>query len=141
MNKINSIPISLILAQSIIESGWGASRFAQEGNALFGQWTWKNNDGIKPKGNLFANFSVKNFDSLLDSVNSYILNLNTHQAYKGLRSFRLSQYNMGKNVTGNDMANFLDKYAEIGFEYVTKVKNMIEKNQLSKYENSILTTY
>ena len=141
MNKINSIPISLILAQSIIESGWGASRFAQEGNALFGQWTWKNNDGIKPKGNLFANFSVKNFDSLLDSVNSYILNLNTHQAYKGLRSFRLSQYNMGKNITGNDMANFLDKYAEIGVEYVIKVKKMIEINKLSKYENSILTKF
>ena len=141
MNKINSIPISLILAQSIIESGWGASRFAQEGNALFGQWTWKNDDGIKPKGNLHANFSVKNFDSLLESVNSYILNLNTHRAYKGLRSFRLSQYNMGKKITGNDMANFLDKYAEIGVDYVIKVKKMIETNQLSKYENSILTKF
>ena len=141
LNKINSIPISLILAQSIIESGWGASRFAQEGNALFGQWTWKNDDGIKPKGNLDANFSVKSFDSLLDSVNSYILNLNTHPAYKEFRNFRISQYKTGKNITGIDMANFLDKYAEIGFEYVTKVKNMIEKNQLSKYENSILTTY
>ena len=62
MSKINSIPISLILAQSIIESGWGVSRFAQEGNALFGQWTWNNADGIKPKGNLDANFSVKNFE-------------------------------------------------------------------------------
>ena len=141
LSKINTIPISLILAQSIIESGWGASRFAQEGNALFGQWTWKNDGGIKPKGNLDANFSVKNFDSLLDSVNSYILNLNTHKAYKELRNFRTSQYNMGKKITGNDMANFLDKYAEIGYKYVTKVKNMIEKNQLSKYENSILTTY
>ena len=141
LNKINSIPISLILAQSIIESGWGASRFAQEGNALFGQWTWKNDDGIKPKGNLDANFSVKSFDSLLDSVNSYILNLNTHPAYKGLRNFRMSQYNNGKNITGNDMANFLDKYAEIGFEYVTKVKKMIKKNQLIKYENSSLATF
>jgi len=141
LNKINTIPISLILAQSIIESGWGASRFAQEGNALFGQWTWKNDDGIKPKGNLDANFSVKNFDSLLDSVNAYILNLNTHPAYKRLRNFRISQYKMGKNITGIDMANFLDKYAEIGFEYVTKVKIMIEKNQLSKYENSTLVTF
>ena len=141
LNKINSIPISLILAQSIIESGWGASRFAQEGNALFGQWTWKNDDGIKPKGNLDANFSVKSFDSLLDSVNSYILNLNTHPAYKGFRNFRISQYNTGKNITGNDMANFLDKYAEIGFEYVTKVKKMIKKNQLIKYENSSLATF
>ena len=141
LNKINSIPISLILAQSIIESGWGASRFAQEGNALFGQWTWKNDDGIKPKGNLDANFSVKSFDSLLDSVNSYILNLNTHPAYKEFRNFRISQYNTGKNITGSDMANFLDKYAEIGFEYVTKVKKMIKKNQLIKYENSSLATF
>ena len=141
LNKINIIPISLILAQSIIESGWGGSRFAQEGNALFGQWTWKNDDGIKPKGNIDANFSVKNFKSLQESVNSYILNLNSHPAYKELRNFRTSQYNDGKNLTGNDMANFLEKYAEIGFEYVTKVKNMIKKNQLSKYENSTLTTF
>ena len=141
LNKINSIPISLILAQSIIESGWGASRFAQEGNALFGQWTWINDDGIKPKGNLDANFSVKSFDSIQDSVNSYILNLNTHPAYKGLRTFRMSQYNNGKNITGSDMANFLDKYAEIGLEYVTKVKKMIKKNQLINYENSSLATF
>ena len=141
LNKINSIPISLILAQSIIESGWGASRFAQEGNALFGQWTWKNDDGIKPKENLDANFSVKNFKNLLGSVNSYVLNLNTHPAYKELRNFRISQYNAGKKITGNDMANFLEKYAEIGFEYITKVKNMIKKNQLSKFENSTLATF
>ncbi len=141
LNKINSIPISLILAQSIIESGWGASRFAQEGNALFGQWTWKNDDGIKPRGNLDANFSVKSFDSLLDSVNSYILNLNTHPAYNEFRNFRISQYNIDKNITGNEMANFLDKYAEIGFEYVNKVKKMIKKNQLIKYENSNLATF
>ena len=141
LNKISNIPISLILAQSIIESGWGASRFAQEGNALFGQWTWKNEDGIKPKGNLDANFSVKNFKNLLESVNSYILNLNTHPAYKDLRNFRTLKYNANQTITGNDMVNFLDKYAEIGFEYVIKVKNIIEKNQLSKYENSVLTTF
>ena len=141
LNKINNIPISLILAQSIIESGWGASRFAQEGNALFGQWTWKDNEGIKPKQNLNANFSVKNFDSLLESVNSYILNLNTHPAYKELRNFRSTQYKMNKTVSGIDMANFLEKYAEIGFEYVIKVKGMIKKNQLSNFENSKLETF
>ncbi len=141
LNKINSIPISLILAQSIIESGWGASRFAQEGNALFGQWTWKNDDGIKPKGNLDANFSVKSFDSLSDSVNSYILNLNTHPAYKELRNFRALQNKMKRNLTGNEMANFLEKYAEIGFEYVVKVKSMIKKNKLSKFENSTLRSF
>ena len=141
LKKINTIPISMLLAQSIIESGWGGSRFAQEGNALFGQWTWKNDDGIKPKGNLNANFSVKNFNSLLDSVNSYILNLNTHPAYKELRNFRTSQNKLNKTVTGNDMANFLEKYAEIGFLYVTKVKDMIKKNKLIKFENSKLVVY
>ena len=141
LKKINTIPISIILAQSIIESGWGASRFAQEGNALFGQWTWKNDDGIKPRENLDANFSVKNFKSLLDSVNSYILNLNTHPAYKELRNFRILQYNMGKNITGNDTANFLQKYAEIGYKYVIKLKEMIRKNKLSKFENSKLIVY
>ena len=58
-----------------------------------------------------------------------------------MRNFRISQYNIGKNITGNDMANFLDKYAEIGFEYVTKVKKMIKKNQLIKYEGSSLATF
>ena len=141
LKKINTIPTSMILAQSIIESGWGTSRFAQEGNALFGQWTWKNEDGIKPKGNLDANFSVKNFKNLLDSVNSYILNLNTHPAYEELRNFRMSQYEMGKNIAGNDMANFLQKYAEIGYTYVVKVKEMIKKNKLNKFENSKLINY
>ena len=141
LNKINSIPISLILAQSIIESGWGSSRFAQEGNALFGQWTWKINDGIRPKKNLNANYSVKNFDNILDSVNSYILNLNTHPAYKELRDFRSLQIKMNKTVSGHDMANFLEKYAEIGFVYITKLKDMIKKNQLNKYENSTLATF
>ena len=141
LNKINSIPISMILAQSIIESGWGSSRFAQEGNALFGEWTWKNNDGIKPKKNLDANFSVKNFNSLLDSVNSYILNLNTHPAYEELRNFRTLQNKMDKKITGKNMSNFLEKYAEIGLEYVTKVKSMIRANQLNQFENSKLDSF
>ena len=109
--KINKIPISLILAQSIIESGWGSSRFAQEGNALFGEWTWKTNVGIKPKGNLDANFAVKNFKNLLESLNSYILNLNSHPAYSEMRKFRALKYKMGKKITGYETANFLNKYA------------------------------
>ena len=141
LTKINEIPISMILAQAIIESGWGSSRFAQQGNALFGEWTWKNNDGIKPQKNLDANHSVKNFESLSDSVNSYILNLNTHQAYKELRKYREKQFKIGKPVTGYNMANFLEKYAEIGFQYVIKVKDMIEKNRLNKFENSKLESF
>ena len=139
--KINTIPISMILAQAIIESGWGSSRFAQQGNALFGEWTWKNHIGIKPKGNLDANFSVKNFSNLLDSVNSYILNLNTHPAYKDLRNYREKQIQTGKNVTGYELSYFLEKYAEIGFEYVIKVTNMIKNNKLDQFEYSKLENF
>ena len=136
--KINKIPISLILAQSIIESGWGSSRFAQEGNALFGEWTWKTNVGIKPKGNLDANFAVKNFKNLLESLNSYILNLNSHPAYFEMRKFRALKYKMGKKITGYETANFLNKYAEIGFEYVIKIEDMIKSNRLYKFQKAKL---
>ncbi len=138
LTKINKIPISMILAQSIIESGWGSSRFAQEGNALFGEWTWNTNVGIKPKRNLDANFAVKNFKNLLESMNSYILNLNSHPAYTEMRKFRAFEYKMGKKISGYDTANFLNKYAEIGFEYVTKIKNMIKNNNLYRFRDAKL---
>ncbi len=139
--KINKIPLAMILSQSIIESGWGSSRFAQEGNALFGEWTWKKNVGIKPKGNLNANFAVKKFKNLLESLNSYILNLNRHPAYSEMRKFRAMKYKTGKKITGYDTANFLNKYAEIGFEYVIKIENMIKSNKLYRFRNSKLESY
>jgi len=141
LTKINKIPISMILAQSIIESGWGSSRFAQEGNALFGEWTWKTNVGIKPKGNMDANFAVKNFKNLLESLNSYILNLNSHPAYYEMRKYRSLKYKTGKKITGLDTANFLNRYAEIGFKYVKKIEKMIKSNELYRFRNSKLDSY
>ena len=139
--RINKIPISMIIAQAIIESGWGASRFAKEGNALFGEWTWKNNVGIKPKGNLNANFAVKSFANLLESLNSYILNLNRHTAYKEMRIFRDLTIKTGKNFTGLDAAAYLEKYAEIGLAYVVKVTDMINSNKLYRFEKAELEKY
>ena len=139
--KINKIPISMIIAQAIIESGWGSSRFAKEGNALFGEWTWKNNVGIKPKGNLKANFAVKSFQNILESLNSYILNLNSHLAYKEMRNYRALMFKTGKNITGYDTAAYLENYAEIGMAYVVKVTEMINSNKLYKFEKSVLEEY
>ncbi len=135
MVKVNTIPISMILAQAIIESGWGTSRFAREGNALFGEWTWQKNTGIKPLQKLNANYSVKSFTNITESLNSYILNLNRHDAYKEMRSYRHKKIKNGNEVRGYDTANFLDGYAEIGHVYVTKVKQMIISNKLYKYDN------
>ena len=135
LKKINKIPISMILAQAAIESGWGSSRFAKEGNALFGEWTWKHNSGLKPRDNLKAKFSVKSFVNISASVNSYILNLNSHPAYKRMRSYRFLITKTGKSISGIETANYLDKYAEIGFEYVIKVTNMIKGNKKEKFDN------
>ena len=134
LNKINEIPISMMLAQAAIESGWGSSRFVKEGNALFGEWTWKRNSGIKPRDNLNANFSVKSFNNISDSVNSYIFNLNTHPAYKKMRNYRSLTIKNEKILSGLEMANFLDRYAEIGFEYVLKVTDIIQSNKFDKFD-------
>ena len=136
--KVNRIPVSMIIAQAIIESGWGASRFAQEGNALFGEWTWKSNDGIKPNGNLDANFAVKSFKNISESLNSYILNLNRHPAYTEMRNYRSMMFKSGKDITGYETAAYLENYAEIGLAYVEKVNDMIKSNKLYKFENSVL---
>ena len=136
--KVNKIPISMILAQAIIESGWGSSRFAKEGNALFGEWTWQKGIGIKPQEKLDANYSVKNFSNISASLNSYILNLNRHEAYNEMRSYRNKKYTNGDPITGYEAANFLSGYAEIGYQYVTKVKDMIKFNKLERFENLVL---
>ena len=128
----------MILAQAIIESGWGSSRFAKEGNALFGEWTWQKGIGIKPQEKLDANYSVKNFNNISASLNSYILNLNRHEAYNEMRSYRNKKYINGDSITGYEAANFLSGYAEIGYQYVTKVKDMIKFNKLERFENLVL---
>ena len=136
--KVNKIPISMILAQAIIESGWGSSRFAKEGNALFGEWTWQKGIGIKPQEKLDANYAVKNFSNISASLNSYILNLNRHEAYNEMRNYRNKKYRNGDPITGYEAANFLSRYAEIGYQYVTKVKDMIKFNKLERFENLVL---
>ncbi len=132
LNRVNVFPISMMLAQAIVESGWGGSRFAQKGNALFGQWTWDIKKGISPAGVESPSFAVKSFKNLQDSVDAYILNLNSHPAYSKLRNYRKLIGNP-KKFEGYKFSRYLDKYAVIGFEYVKKINLMIKKNDLEKY--------
>ena len=134
LNRINVFPVSMMLAQAIVESGWGGSRFAQKGNALFGQWTWDKKKGISPAGIDKPKFAVKSFKNLQDSVDSYILNLNTHPAYSRLRNYRRLIENP-QNFEGHKFSRYLDKYAIIGFEYVKKINLMIKKNNLEKFNS------
>ncbi len=134
LNRVNGFPISMMLAQAIVESGWGGSRFAQKGNALFGQWTWDKNKGISPAGINRPRFAVKSFKNLQGSVDAYILNLNTHPAYSKLRSYRKLIASPQK-FEGRKFSRYLDKYAIIGFDYVKKINLMIEENNLEKFNS------
>ena len=84
---------------------------------------------VKPKENLDGNFAVKDFRNILESLNSYLLNLNRHHAYDKLRRFRFSKKNMNKKPSGYEMSNFLENYAQIGYKYVIKVSDMIKSNK------------
>ena len=134
LKRVNGFPISMMLAQAIVESGWGGSRFAQKGNALFGQWTWDKKKGLSPAGIDRPSFAVKSFKNLQDSVDAYILNLNTHRAYSRLRNYRKIVGNQ-KNFEGLKFSKYLDKYAIIGFKYVKKINSMIKKNDLEKFNS------
>ena len=116
--RMDEVPVSMAIAQAAKETGWGTSRFAQEGNALFGQWTWSG-EGIKPSNaDTESTHKVMKFKILQASVKAYQRNLNTHSSYKDFRSARASLRDEGKKLDSMILIKHLDKYAEIGEEYV-----------------------
>ena len=134
--RMDIIPVSLALAQAAKETGWGTSRFAIEGNALFGQWTYSG-DGIKPaaadKGD---KHKVMAFSVLKSSVRAYQRNLNTHKSYKAFRKERAIQRDNEQNLDSNLLANYLGSYAETGDEYVKTLKQIIDQNNLKDFDKA-----
>ncbi len=139
LERVDVIPPSLALGQTAYESGYGTSRFAVEGNALFGQWTYSGN-GMKPKEHRASkgNYGVAAYDWPFDSVRSYMQNLNTHSAYQSLRDKRASLREEGRDVTGVALAETLDKYSERGMEYVKTLKSIIRVNNLAIVDKAYL---
>ena len=133
--RIDIVPISLAIAQAAIESGWGTSRFAQEGNAYFGQKIIGIKvDGIRPNDSENPLIKVRIFENLNDSVKAYLNNLNTHFAYKNFRKSRNELRSFGKTLEGEVLANQLKKYSELGNEYINNVQEIIRKNNLGKFD-------
>ena len=132
------IPVSLALAQAANESGWGTSRFALEGNALFGQWTWSKK-GISPK-NKDPNKSHKvlQFQILKASVRAYKNNLNTHKAYQEFREARAQLRQEGKVIIGLELSKYIKNYAAIGEKYVEIINGIIEQNSLTDFDKATL---
>ena len=133
--RVDEIPVSLAMAQAAEESGWGTSRFAQNGNALFGQWTTADDEGLIPKDRKEGmTHKVKAFDSLSDSVAGYMRNLNTHGAYKSLRAERATMRKQGRNLNGWALAGTLIKYSERGEKYVKSIRLIIDANDLRELD-------
>ena len=135
--RMDIIPVSLAIAQAAIESGWGTSRFALEGNALYGQWTWSDN-GLEPLDSDGGDHKVMRFKILTASIKAYKKNLNTHSGYMEFREARANLRNQNEKVTGLKLTQYLDKYSAQGEKYTKKLETTIKKNSLSDFENAKL---
>ena len=135
--RMDIIPTSLVIAQAAKESGWGTSRFALKGNAMFGQWTY-GKDGIKPKDSKGKDHKVLAFPMLRSSIMAYQRNLNTHRAYGEFREKRADLRESNKKISGLDLVNYLESYAATGKEYVKILTNIISQNKLTDFDNAIL---
>ena len=133
--RMDEIPVSLAIAQAAKETGWGSSRFAQEGNALFGQWTWSG-EGIKPlEVEKDKKHKVAKFKILKASVRAYQRNLNTHSSYKEFRIERAIQRDNDEKLDSLKLVKFLEKYAETGKEYTEVLTKIILQNSLTDFDD------
>ena len=136
--RMDEIPVSLAIAQAAKETGWGTSRFAQEGNALFGQWTWSG-EGLKPKdAEEGEGHKVMKFNVLQASVRAYQRNLNTHSTYRDFRKARAELRDQGKLLDSMELSKYLNKYAETGNQYVEVLRKIIKQNKLKDFDDARL---
>ena len=136
--RMDEIPVSLAIAQAAKETGWGTSRFAQEGNALFGQWTWSG-EGLKPKdADKSEGHKVMKFNVLQASVRAYQRNLNTHSSYRNLRKARAELRDRGLPLDSLLLVKFLNEYAETGEKYVEVLEKIIKQNRLKDFDDAKL---
>ena len=134
--RMDEVPVSMAIAQAAKETGWGTSRFAQEGNALFGQWTWSG-EGIKPAAaDNNSTHKIMKFNILQASVKAYQRNLNTHSTYKDFRSARAELRDEGKKLDSIILSEYLDKYAETGKVYVKILQQIIKQNNLQDFDDA-----
>ena len=135
LQRVDIVPVSLVLSQSANESGWGTSRFAVVGNNLFGQWCFSQGCGIVPEARRTGlTHEVARFNSPAESIASYMRNLNTNYAYRGFRELRQVMRDEAQSLDSIKLAEKLDRYSTRGFAYVQDLKAMILLNDLSRYD-------
>ncbi|MEQ8505483.1 MAG: glucosaminidase domain-containing protein [Rhodospirillales bacterium] len=139
IRRVDVVPPSMALAQAAEESGWGTSRFARQGNAIFGQWTTSDGPGLVPlEREEDKSHKVRAFGKLIDSVQAYMLNLNTHRAYREFRRARATFRRSGLPLNGLSLSRFLHRYSERGDAYVDAIRAMIRANGLDRLDDARL---
>ncbi len=139
LHRVDIIPVRLVMAQAIIESGWGSSSFAQEGNNYFGVHCYTDGCGVRPEGKDSANFYVKTYPSEMAGIQDYLWILNTGFAYRGLRDTRAHLRAKDKPINPIALAQGLSRYSEKGEEYVKMVSNII-RNYIPDNVNQLLSS-
>ncbi|QQD21077.1 hypothetical protein GJQ54_04510 [Oceanospirillaceae bacterium ASx5O] len=135
LRRVNAIPPSLVLAQAANESAWGTSRFARDGNNLFGQWCFSEGCGLIPEGRgEDGRHEVRAFADPLQSIESYMRNLNSHPSYRQLRELRLQELEQQGYPSGITLSQGLQSYSERGQDYIDEIQQMIEFNQLQRFD-------
>ena len=136
--KLDVIPAGLVLGQAAYESGYGTSRFAAEGNALFGQWTF-GGEGLVPEQQRkqLGDHRIAKFEWLFDSVRGYFINLSSHPAYEDFRRLRAELKAAGKPVRSLELVEGLKSYSERGQAYVDTLKGIIRVNGLDIADNAV----
>ena len=136
--KLDVIPAGLVLGQAAYESGYGTSRFAVQGNALFGQWTY-GGKGLVPEQQRkeLGDHRIASFDWPFDSVRGYYINLSSHPAYEEFRRLRAARRAAGEPLTSMALADGLIAYSERGQKYVDTLKGIMRVNNLQIADNAV----
>ncbi len=134
LKRVDTVPVSLVVAQAAKESGWGTSRFATEANNYFGIWCFYEGCGVTPlRRKVGLSHEVATFSDVSQSVRYYVRTLNTHNAYEGFRDMRAEGRKRNRPVSGAELASGLERYSERGFAYVEEIQAMIRYNKLARF--------
>ena len=133
LSRIDKLPVALVLAQAANESAWGTSRFTREANNLFGEWTYKENEGIVPgKKRAGSKHFIRRFSTLQASIRSYLNNINRGHAYVELRQLRAKMRSQNQPVDAFKLAEKLTRYSQLGNKYVLEIQSIIRQNRLER---------
>ncbi|GAB4137945.1 MAG: hypothetical protein Tsb0016_03530 [Sphingomonadales bacterium] len=139
LRRVDQVPPSLVLAQAAIESGWGLSRFARAGNALFGQYAWDGEGMVPKQRKAGARHTIKTFDSPAGAIFGYMHNLNTHRAYRQFRQQRAAARAQDEALDSLALAGTLSAYSTLREAYVRRVRTVIKQNQLTDFDDAQLS--